>query len=160
MNKIQLFSGMILVIILAAGCAGIPSTAPQSEIVDVGLAGPVWLLAGYLRESGFVPLEPGHGTTARIVFRENGSFEGTTGWSLFSGTWSIQGTRPKGITTARFYPATFKSSASSTVAEQFEQDVVKALRNTRSVIKGVAAVRFLDASGQPLLDFISSNPAR
>lgn len=154
MKRIHLITGFMIVVVFAMGCTSLPSSVESSSSKQITLAGPVWVLAGYLRESGFVPIEPGHGSTARIVFRRDGTFEATSGWSVFSGTWKEQGS------SVRIQPAVFKSNASTAVAEQFEQDFIRALRNARSIRKGPATVRFLDRSGKPLLDLISSSPDR
>lgn len=160
MKRIQLITCIALAMVLFYGCAGTPSSGYSTGSKRSMLEGQVWFLAGYQRESGFVPIEPGHGSTARIVFRKDGTFEATSGWSVFSGKWNTQNTLSSSTSSAKFYPAAFKSSAPSTVAEQFEQDLIRALKNTRSIMKGAATVRFLDASGKPLLDLISSNPGR
>lgn len=160
MKKLQLITGIVLYLILVYGCAGFTPTERTTSSEKSAMAGPVWLLAGYQRESGFLPIEPGHGSTARIIFRENGTFEATTGWSIFSGTWKASNNGNSSTSSAKFYPAVFESRAPSTVGEQFEEDIIRALRNTRSIQKGAATLRFLDASGKPLLDFISSSPDR
>lgn len=159
MKRFQLIAVIILSVTLTYGCAGFPP-AEQSSSTKLVLAGPVWILAGYQRESGFLPIEPGHGSAARIIFRENGTFEATTGWSVFSGTWKASNNSTANTSSAKFYPSAFKSDAPDLAGEQFEEDIIRALRNTRSIQKKVAALRFLDASGTPLLDFISLRPER
>ncbi len=155
MKRIHLITGFAIAVVFAVACTSLPSSGEKPGSKEASLAGPVWFLAGYHRESGFLPIEPGHGSTARILFRKNGAFEATTGWSVFSGTWKEQG--PSSV---RIQPAVFKSNAPTAVAEQFEQDFIRALRNARSIRKGPATVRLLDHSGKPVLDFISSGPDR
>lgn len=155
MKRIYLITGFAIALVLAIGCTSLPPSGGSAGSKELSLAGPVWFLAGYQRESGFLPIEPGHGSTARVLFRTNGTFEATTGWSVFSGTWKEQG-----ASSVKILPAVFKSNAPTAVAEQFEQDFIRALRNARTIRKGPATIRFLDHSGKPVLDFISSSPDR
>lgn len=159
MNRMfHAFITAVVFSVMVAGC----STAPERTAApaETSIAGPVWMLAGYARESGFIPLEPGHGSTAKIVLKADGTFEATSGWSVFSGTWKTGRFKSDSTASASFSPSPFRSSAGNSAAELFEQDLIQAFRATRSIQRGPSAIRFLNASGKPVLEFLAMNPAR
>lgn len=157
MNTKNFWLISVIVAILAIGCAGISGSNGMKKTGITTLAGPVWNLSGFRRESGFMPLEPGHGSSARIIFQKNGKFEGTTGWTVFTGSWNEKKAGTKGLFRASFSPdKPFKSQAPNTTAQQFEEDILQNLRKTASIRVEKSAARFLDAAGQPLLEFLTA----
>ena len=159
MNTKHLWMLAALAAILTASCAGLPLSKAQKIPSITSLAGPVWNLVGFHRESGFVPLEPGHGSSARILFQENGRFEATTGWTVFEGSWTAKENKQRGSFTASFTPdKSFRSLAPNIAGQQFEEDFLQNLRKTKTFRLEKSAARFLDVSGQPLLDFLSPDP--
>lgn len=157
----RMFRSVIIAVVFSVMVAGC-STAPERTAapVETSIAGSVWMLAGYARESGFIPLEPGHGSTAKIVLKADGTFEATSGWSVFSGTWKTGRFKSDSTASASFSPSPFRSQAGNDAAEQFEQDLIRSFRATRSIQRGPSAIRFLNASGKPVLEFLTMNPAR
>lgn len=158
MKRIVLFLTIVLAAAFATGCVSGPVAASRSAPPgETALAGPLWLLSGFLRESGFVPLEPGHGTSARILMHDDGTFEGTTGWTVFTGKWNAKSFRADKTAEASFTISKFRSEAPDAASQQFEDDLIGNLLKTRSVRKGQSAIRLLDAADEPLLEFISSS---
>lgn len=163
-RPIHSLAGFLLLIALAlslSSCATAPSGAAAKRTVsDAGktaLSGKTWLLAGYAFGDQFIPLEPGHGSTALVVFDADGTLSGSTGTNEFSGTWSLgketaQGSRAFTATISRLT----KKSAANETAARFESDFIRELGSAKTLKKGKDSFRLLDARNRILLSFIFS----
>lgn len=145
-------------VVVFASCASQGATAkrpPKEKSVEERVSGKVWLLAGYAAGQAFIPIEPGHGSSARLVFSPDGTVAGSTGWNSVSGAWSIRReTRPGE------YPVTLRITKSTrlappgAVAERFERDVMKHLGNAAAIRLTRDEFRVLDGKGSVILHFI------
>jgi len=140
--------------------AAVSSEGPQGALLQplpggTVLSGKNWLLAG-LRVSGTLyPLEPEHGSTAMLIFKQNGALSGSTGINTFMGTWKAgiqakNGTIPFAITTNGIT----KVAATNDMAAEFEQNILTALASVKSVQTEKDTIRFLDGAGEVLLVYI------
>lgn len=146
---------------LFTACASTPENSrvqtPETAITAT-LVGKAWLLAGYDTGSFFVPLEPGHGTTARVVFSANGKLEGSTGFTVFSGTWKAgkadtNGYSPMTLTAT----LTGTSRAPNATAIKFEKDLLSCLTSARLLKMEKDSFRLLDGQKRILLRYLSTS---
>jgi heat shock protein HslJ len=158
----------LFVVLAITSCATTPKPAekaPQTAQKTVpassngtasfGIAGKTWLLCGYATKGQFIPLEPEHGTTARVVFQADGTFSGTTGINVFSGKWVTKGRFANGrqgiaITIAEID----KKPAPNDIAARFEQDILADLSRAAAAKKEKDALSFLDGRGNVLIRFL------
>lgn len=157
-----LFVGAILI----ASCAtdAKPGAARKADAID-GIEGKVWLLAGYLPGTGFIPIEPGHGTTARLVFSKDGTFSGTTGWNDVHGTWAAKGLGGKkaggknhdskgsyaiSLTVTKMT----KMAPPGEVATRFERDLIRLLKTSARIRPSRDEFRLTDAKGTVILHYV------
>lgn len=133
---------------------GTPSTTQGAE---AWLSGKTWRLAGYSYAGQFIPLEPGHGTTARVAFSADGSLAGFTGSNAFGGSWRLGKETAKDT---RAFAATVsglgKKAAPNEIAARFEADLVRELAAARALKREKDAFALLDGHGGILLRFIFS----
>jgi len=170
-----LFAALLLAAGLAgtlAGC-GTPATgntktpekaaaAPvkPGDTLHDRLAGKKWLLAGYDAGSLFVPLEPGHGSSAWILFLPDGRLNGTTGINTFSGSWKLgtgsgAGTDPnRGTAVTITVGGMTRMAAPNEIAAKFEQDILRELGEARRLKTGKDSILLADAQDKTLLRFI------
>ncbi len=120
------------------------------------LAGKTWLLSGYDAGSVFVPLEPGHGSTAWILFLPDGKLNGTTGINTFSGSWKLGAGSGSGAGTslAITVGGMTRMAAPNEIAAKFEQDLVRELGQVRRLKTGKDSILLADAQDKTLLQFI------
>jgi hypothetical protein len=165
-------AALFLTAILFSSCASAPSPSENSRgkaaaiaeraktsgpAPGSSLAGPAWLLAGYDTGSFFVPLEPGHGTTARLVFSANGKLAGTTGFTAFAGTWKAGKADAGG-----YVPVTMtadlieKSRAPNDTAVKFERDLLACISSTRLLKQEKDSFRLLDGQKRILLRYLAA----
>ena len=132
-----------------------PSTAASNA--EAWLTGKTWRLAGYSYAGQFIPLEPGHGTTARVTFNADGTLEGFTGSNAFGGSWRLG---KESAASPRAFSATVsnlaKKAAPNETAARFEADLVRELAAARAIKREKDAFRLLDGHGDVLLRFIFS----
>lgn len=147
--------------ILLASCASNakPGAVRKASAID-GIEGKVWLLAGYLPGTGFIPIEPGHGTTARLVFSKDGTFSGTTGWNDVFGTWTAKGRGGKTRDSKGAYPISLtvtgmtKMAPPGEVAMRFERDLIRLLKSSAQIRPSRDEFRLTDAKGTVLLHYV------
>lgn len=147
--------------ILLVSCASSakPGAARKADAID-GIEGKVWLLAGYLPGTGFIPIEPGHGTTARIVFSKDGTFSGTTGWNDVYGTWIAKGRGGKKSDSKGSYAISLavigmtKMAPPGEVAMRFERDLIRLLKTSARIRPSRDEFRLTDAKGTVILHYV------
>lgn len=155
-----------------ASCAGVPGSPKKAGGAPVAatargktgaatpgamLVGPAWLLAGYDTGAFFVPLEPGHGTTARVVFTADGKLSGTTGFTAFSGTWKTGKTDTDGYVPVTLTTAlSGASKAPNDTAAKFERDLLSCFASSRLLKKEKDSFRLLDGQKRILLRYLSA----
>ena len=144
---------LCLTAILAMGCQTLSPAKPRTAADQ--LAGKVWLLAGYYTGTQFVPLQPGEGTTARIIFKDDGTLGGTTGINEFTGAWAMQKTHSAGQSPFSMkIKGLTKVASPNPIAAKFEQDLVRQIGSARFVKKGKDSILFLGEQNEILLQFI------
>lgn len=122
-----------------------------------GLVGPAWLLAGYDTGAFFVPLEPGHGTTARLVFTADGKLAGSTGFTAFEGTWKAGKTNADGYVPVTLTAAlNGTSKAPNDTAAKFERDLLSCISSARLLKMEKDSFRLLDGQKRILLRYLSA----
>lgn len=156
------------------GCASLSDTtgatvenAPTKSVrredreIYKKLSGKTWLLAGYRTRGQFIPLEPGHATTARIIFTVDGRIEGTTGINTFSGicTGTITGNAETASLKISVTDKT-KDEAPNEIAAQFEADLLHLFIEVRSIQMKQNSISLLNEKGDILLRFIFIESSR
>ncbi len=152
---------LIALVLSLSSCETASSGAARKRTVSdsgkAALSGKTWLLAGYAFGNQFIPLEPGHGSTALVVFSADGTLSGSTGTNTFSGTWSLGKTTAQG---SRAFTATVlrmtKKGAPNEIAARFEADFIRELGSAKTLKTGKDSIRLLDAQNGILLSFIFS----
>ena len=119
------------------------------------LTGKTWLLAGYAANGTFIPLEPGQGTTGRIVFKSDGTLTGTTGINTFAGLWKKKNSNQNGI-----YQFTIslsditKKAAPNEIAQKFDRDILAYLIKTHTLKMEKDSIKLIDERNETLIRFI------
>jgi len=164
-----LFAALLLAAGLAcalAGCGtpatGLAKTPEKAAVAPVKpgdtlhdrLAGKKWLLSGYDAGSVFVPLEPGHGSTAWILLHPDGKLNGTTGINTFSGSWKLGTDSNRGTAVTITVGGMTRMVAPNEIAAKFEQDITRELGETRRLKTGKDSILLADAQDKTLLRFI------
>ncbi len=152
---------LIALVLSLSSCETAASGAARKRTVSdsgkAALSGKTWLLAGYAFANQYIPLEPGHGSTALVVFGADGTLSGSTGTNTFSGTWSLGKASAQG---SRAFTATIlrltKKSAPNETAARFEADFIRELGSAKALKTGKDSFRLLDARNGILLSFIFS----
>ena len=130
------------------------SSAPTSAY-NTQITGKTWLLAGYAANGTFIPLEPGQGTTGRIIFRDDGTLTGTTGINTFSGSWKIKSSNQKGS-----YQFTVslsdisKKAAPNEIAQKFDRDILGHLVKTHTLKMEKDSIKLIDERNETLIRYI------
>ncbi len=158
MKTARFAAALAAALVIFGSCASPGSTAkrpPKEKGVGERLSGRVWLLAGYAAGKTFIPIEPGHGSSGKLVFSPDRTFSGSTGWNSIGGAWSIRAERRPGE-----YPFTLRLKASTklappgAVADRFERDILKNLEATAVIRLSRDEFRLLDGKGTVLLHYI------
>jgi heat shock protein HslJ len=154
------FSSLILV----GGCAtggrgGVKSpeahTQKPEKTVAQQLSDKTWLLAGYNTGNLFVPLEPGQGTTAWILFSQDGSLNGTTGFNTFKGLWSLKKTAKPGVYRISItLRGLTKMAAPNETAAEFEQDLLHQFAASRLLKTGKDSILLMNEQNETLVQCI------
>jgi len=119
------------------------------------ITGITWLLAGYSANGIFIPLEPGQGTTGRIVFKADGTLTGTTGINTFAGVWKIKSSSQRGINQFTVSLSDIsKKTAPNDIAIKFDRDVIAYLAKTRTLQIEKDSIKLFDERNETLLRFI------
>lgn len=152
---------MIFLVVASFSCSQLPrekepkSPAKDPDRISSEIINKTWLLSGYQSETGFIPLEPEHGTTAYIEFNTDYRFSGTTGINRFMGNWE-QGksntTTKKEIRLAQI--GTTLMAAPNEVAAQFERDILHHLDATATYKLGKDTLSLYNSTGKEILSFI------
>ncbi len=144
-----------------SGCASqTPGTGKTNASAGAAatIVGKTWLLAGYTFDGKFIPLEPGHGSAAKLVFRDDGTLSGFTGTNVFSGTWKIGKTRsPETRTLSVKVTGITKKASPNGIAARFEADFLREIGEARSVTQKKDSIQLLDGRDGILLRFIAAN---
>lgn len=149
--------GILLVVTACATPARGRGPSRTASDAEAWLTGKTWRLAGYSYAGQLIPLEPGHGTTARVAFNADGTLAGFTGSNAFGGSWrlgkeSATGTRAFSATVSNLA----KKAAPNETASRFEADLIRELTAARAIKREKDAIRLLDGHGGVLLRFIFS----
>lgn len=137
------------------GATGARGPAPGSP--EAVLALRVWMLTGITHDGEFIPLEPGHGTTANLFFRPDGKLEGTTGIGSFSGSWAIRGSAGKRAWSVRLDPGSRRTGGKQNeTALRFERELLLALAAARTLKTEKDSFLLLDAQGRILLRYLDT----
>jgi len=127
---------------------GIPSYTTQ-------LTGKTWLLAGYTANETFIPLEPGQGTTGRIVFKTDGTLIGTTGINTFAGSWKMKSSGQKGIYRFTLLLSGISNKpAPNDIAMKFDRDILGYLARTHALKMEKDSIKLIDERNETLIRFI------
>jgi len=161
-RKAGLWPSLILLTLVLAGCATAGAKTAQrgsGEAADAGasLAGKTWILAGYMAGTQFVPLEPGHATSAKIVFNRDGTLSGSTGINSFSGEWKLK--RAIGRDTRAIeikVSGITKAVPPNEIAALFDRDIIRELTEARALKKGKDSIQLLDGQNRILLRYVFS----
>ncbi len=136
----------------AAARADKPAKSSKESIT--ALSEKTWLLGGILLDAGFIPLEPGHGSDARMLLHPDGTMEGSTGTNLFSGTWhSSSKSAESGLITFKIVKTT-RMAAPNEIAAAFETRFLRHLQEIRAFKTGKDSVQFRGESDTVLLKWI------
>lgn len=157
-------------LVLIAGCGSVPAgkqtaaergaaIAHRAEAVD--FAGKTLLLVGFLHDGTFIPLEPGHGSSANIIFSGDGTVSGYSGFRDFSGTWKSGKTGANGMRNCNIAIAAPKNGTSAAghtavdaIAARFEKDFFAALAATTKLQKEKDFIMLLGSRDEVLLRFM------
>ncbi len=128
------------------------------------LADKTWLLAGYLPTgtdagSVFVPLEPGHGSTAWILLGNDGKLNGSTGINTFSGSWKLGSSTKTGTGIAISVGGMTRIGAPNEIAAKFEKDLIRELGEARRLKTGKDSIQLVNGQDKTLLQFIYRDDA-
>ncbi len=165
-NKASRRNALAVLTILAItaclpGCASQPPRAEQARSTagsGAPLVGTTWLLAGYTFQGQFIPLEPGHGSSALLVLREDGTLSGNTGTNVFSGTWKLGKARSPGTRALSMtITGVTKKASPNGIAARFEADFLREIEEARSVTQKKDSIQLLDGRDGILLRFIAAN---
>lgn len=167
MNNFKFFiRGLVFVFVVTSfSCAQLPpEKEPKSPEKDLDsstsqLAEKTWLLAGYQAESGFIPLEPEHGSSAYIEFNTENRFSGTTGINRFMGNWKLGKSKNAITKEIRLEQiGTTLMAAPNEIAMQFERDILDHLDAAATFKIGQDTLSFYDSKGKKILTFIFQKP--
>jgi heat shock protein HslJ len=150
-------------ILLITACSLLPPSpssvkSAASTVVSAystQITGKTWLLAGYAANGTFIPLEPGQGTTGRIVFKADGTLIGTTGINTFAGSWKMKNSNKKGI--YQFTVALSdisKKEAPNDIALKFDRDILGYLAKTHALKMEKDSIKLIDERNETLIRFI------
>jgi len=130
-------------------------TNTSTSTIYTQLTGKTWLLAGYVANGTFIPLEPGQGTTGRIVFKSDGTLTGTTGINTFAGAWKMKNTNQKGMYqfTVSLSDIT-KKPAPNEIAKKFDSDILGYLAKTHALKMEKDSIRLIDEQNETLIRYI------
>jgi len=131
------------------------ASSVSSSVDSTQLTGKTWLLAGYAANGTFIPLEPGQGTTGRIVFKPDGTLMGTTGINTFTGSWKLTSSNQKGI--YQFAVSLYdisKKAAPNDIAQKFDRDILGYLEKTHAVKMEKDSIKLIDERNETLIRFI------
>lgn len=119
------------------------------------LSNKTWLLAGYRTGEYFVPLVPGQGSTAWILFFENGTMQGTTGINTFSGAWSMKKTSKAGIYTISIdIKGLTKIAAPNETAAKFELDLIQQIEAASLLQTGKDSILLMNEQNETLVQCV------
>jgi len=165
--RVLLLPGALCALAIATfgSCASAPlppakatRPAPQSTdqaVAENFLVDRVWLVAGYRLGNDLIPLESEHGSSARLIFRRGGAFEGNTGSNVIAGEWKLSGRRPDG-SAALALRITRRGDKPGTndVAAKFEGEFIRLLGLTRRIDAKKDFIRLRGARDEILLQFV------
>ena len=151
------FSAYFLITGCATGISGAgkpkaAQTKKPAQTVEEQLSNKTWLLSGYNAGTLFVPLEPGQGTTAWILFVSDGSLNGNTGINTFNGRWSMNKTAKQGIYRISIaIKGMTKMAAPNDTAAKFEQDLIRQFGASRLLKTGKDSIQLMNERNEILL---------
>jgi len=132
-----------------------PSSVNSVTTVKSQIADKKWLLSGYNTGAIFVPLEPGNGSTAWVLFQSNGTLSGNTGINDFSGTWTMDKSSTDNYLAIRIkILQVTKKAAPNETAAKFESDLLAQFDSSRQCLPGKDKINFVDANKKDALQFI------
>lgn len=158
-NGMKPLGVLLLSIFLVWGFSGCATpnrnTVKPQNAVNEQLADKTWLLAGYNTGAFFVPLEPGDGTTAWILFKTDGTLNGTTGINNFIGTWSLKKTEKTGLNSISIIiKGLTKMAAPNKTAAKFEQNLIRQFESSRFLKTGKDSILLLNEQNETLVQCI------
>jgi heat shock protein HslJ len=98
------------------------------------LASKTWYLSGFRSADGFVPIQPGQGSSALVILKRDGTIEGTTGINQFAGTWSLGNGRSGAYAFSAKVRTTTRHEPPNDIAARFDRDIL-ALINRADTLK-------------------------
>ena len=117
----------------------------------------VWLLTGILMDGAMVRIAPGHGTSARIMLHRSGTFEGTSGFNTFNGSWKAgRPARDGRQNTEISVGGTTRMAAPNETAARFERALINRLSQSRMLTLAGGTLTFFDQSGNEILSFVDA----
>lgn len=155
MNKLQRATLISFGLFLITSCTLLSVADKKPVPIAKELSEKTWLLAGYHAGRFFVPLEPGNGTTAWIMFNSDGSINGDTGMNTFFGTWTLKKTSAESVYSLSIrVKGMTRMAAPNEIASQFEQDLIKQLEEATILKTGKDSIRLFNEQNETLLQFI------
>ena len=157
-------AAVLAIAVLVAGCGSVPKASHQSAVratqaapeqSDDAYIGSDLLLVGYVHDGSFIPIEPGHGSSTKIVFGADGTLSGYSGFTIFSGTWK---TGPKRADESRdcsilVIPPKGRTTPDA-IAARFEQDFFNELAAARKLKKEKDFILLLGSRNEVLQRFM------
>ncbi len=157
--RIARFAAVVAAALMVLGSCASQGTAakrpPKEKSVEERLSGKVWLLAGYAAGETFIPIEPGHGSSGKLVFAADRTLSGSTGWNAIAGSWSIRKeSRPGQYPLSLKVVRSTKLAPPGDVAARYERDIMRHFAKTVSIRLTRDEFRLLDEKGTVLLHYI------
>jgi hypothetical protein len=152
------FPALLLIFTLFSCTTSTPASSARigsGVAPTAGITGKVWRLGGYRTEDQYVTLEIENGSTAKIIFSPDNTFEGTTGVNTFVGSWNAKNKTAEG-----YVPITLNARVTSSkkapndIAARYERDILADLGAAKLLKTEKGSLRLLDARKGTLLEFV------
>jgi len=152
-HHLYIACGIIIALSTLSTCTTV--TQPKKSEGSTALTTKVWLISGYAPTGTLLPIEPGHGSSARLILQGNNTLSGTTGSYTFEGTWKAG--KPNAAGEFPFSAVITKvqgQEPANAIASRFEADLIRLLKKTSFVRLGRGNIHLMDKNKAPTLQYI------